>query len=396
MSKKITIEEIREIFNKVGLELLENESNGVDYKYDCIDSEGYLYKRSVRTCVHTLNKSKKYHSNVEHTFSTRNPYFYKNMMRYIDEHNEYNTILLTEEKDIKNIDQYLTFKCGICGREFNLTWHSFIHKNDKCCNICFRQKKSAGKTNTRHVDSNRFHQAAIDNGLVILDGCKIRCHDKVIVQDVDGYRGLISTQTILKGQSFERFGKRNPYALDNLRIFAFKKRWDCVIHNQEYNGYGYPIKVMCSCGNDFEVTVDHFVAGKYKCNECRVKQSAIADKVELWLNENLVKYVKEKRFDDCVGKSNKTLPFDFYLPDYNSCIEVDGIGHYRPVAFNGNKQNAEKVYQKRIENDVIKDDYCKNNNIKLLRLPFWVLEKDEYDEYLKNFILPVERDELNK
>lgn len=396
MSKKTTIEEIREIFNKVGLELLEDESKGVDYKYDCCDSEGYLYKRSPRTCKHTLSKNKRYSPNVEHTFSTKNPYFYKNMMLYMDKYGGYGTTLLTREKDIKNIDQHLTFRCGICGREFNLTWHSFVHKNDKCCNICFRQKKSAGETNTRHINSNRFHQAALSNGLAILDDCKIKCHDKVIVQDVDGYRGLISTQIILKGQSFERFGKRNPYALDNLRIFAFKKRWDCVIHNQEYNGHDYPIRVMCSCGNDFEVTVDHFVAGKYKCNECRVKQSAIADKVELWLNENLVKYVKEKRFDDCVGKSKKTLPFDFYLPEYNSCIEVDGIGHYRPVAFNGNKQDAEKVYQKRVENDAIKDKYCKDNNIKLLRLPFWVLEKDEYNEYLKNFILPVERDELNK
>lgn len=396
MSQKTTIEEIRKIFNQVGLELLEDESKGVDYKYDCRDSDGYLYKRSPRTCLHTLRKNKRYGVNVEHTFSTKNPYFYRNMMLYMDNHNDCGTVLLTEEKDIKNIDQHLAFKCGICGREFNLTWHSFVHKNDKCCNICFRQKKSAGETNTRHVDSNRFHQAALVNGLVILDDCKIKCHNKVVVQDGDGYRGLISTQTILKGQSFEKFGSRNPYALDNLRIFAFKKKWDCVIYNQEYNGYGYPLKMMCSCGNDFEVTVDHFIAGKYKCNECRVKQSAIADKIELWLNENGIDYIKEKRFNGCVGEFNKTLPFDFYLPKYNSCIEVDGIGHYRPVAFGGNKKDAEKTYQDRLKNDATKDEYCKTHNINLLRVPFWVLEKDEHDEYLKNFILPVERDELNK
>lgn len=396
MSQKTTIEEIRKIFNQVGLELLEYESKGVDHKYDCKDSAGYLYKRSPRTCVHTLRKNKRYSPNVEHTFSTKNPYFYRNMMLYMDNHNDCGTVLLTEEEDIKNIDQHLTFRCGVCGREFNLTWHSFVHKNDKCCNICFRQKKSAGETNTKHVDSNRFHLAALENELVILDDCKIKCHDKVTVQDADGYRGLISTQTILKGQSFERFGSRNPYALDNLRIFAFKKKWDCVIYNQEYKGYGHPLKMMCSCGNDFEVTVDHFIVGKYKCNECRVKQSAIADKVELWLNKNGVDYVKEKRFDDCVGKFNRTLPFDFYLPAYNACVEVDGIGHYRPVAFGVSKQDAEKAYQDRIKNDAIKDEYCKTHNINLLRVPFWLIEKDEHDEYLKNFILPVERDELNK
>ena len=85
-----------------------------------------------------------------------------------------------------------------------------------------------------------------------------------------------------------------------------------------------------------------------------------------------VVYQKEKRFDDCVY--DKTLPFDFYLPDYHSCIEVDGIGHYRPVAFGGNKEQARIIYSKRVITDDIKTKYCEENNIPLLRLPFWEIE----------------------
>ena len=57
MSKKITIEEISKVFEQVGLTLLENESYGVNYRYDCIDSDGYKYKRSYATCKHTDRKS---------------------------------------------------------------------------------------------------------------------------------------------------------------------------------------------------------------------------------------------------------------------------------------------------------------------------------------------------
>lgn len=396
MSRKFTFEEIEDIFNKVGLKVLDTESKGIDYKYDCEDSEGYLYKRSAHTCQHTLNKHKRYCANVEHTFSTKNPYFYDNMLLYMDKIKNSGTKLLTQKEQINNVDQRLRFKCGICGREFDLTWHSFVHKQDKCCNICFRQKRSKGETNTKHINTNKFHEQAIKNGIIILDGPQIKYHDKITVQDKEGYRGVTSPAVIMRGEGFERFGYRNPYALDNARLFAFKHKWDCVIYNQEYKGYGHPFKVMCSCGNDFMVDMDHFVVGKYQCNECRVKQSAIATKVELWLNLNRIDYVKEKRFDDCFYKN--TLPFDFYLPKYNACIEVDGIGHYRPVNFGGNKEDAKKSFEERKLIDKIKTEYCKNQNISLLRIPFWVLEKDEHEQILKEFInnLPIERDELNK
>lgn len=385
MSRKFTIEQTKKIFEAVGLELLETEARGIDYKYDCKDKEGYYYKRSAHTCQHTLKRKKSYIFDFSHTFSTKNPYFYKNMCLYMGKCNNQNTILLTRKEDIINIDMPLKFRCGSCGREFVLRWHDFVKKQDKCCNICFRQKRSKGETNTNHTDSNKFHEQALKNGVVILDGPQIKYHDKITVQDREGYRGLTSPAVVIKGEGFERFGKRNPYALDNLRLFAFKRGWDCVIYNQEYRGYGIKLKMLCSCGNDFEVDVDHFTAGKYQCNECRVKQSAIATKVELWLNLHKVVYQKEKRFDDCVY--DKTLPFDFYLPDYHSCIEVDGIGHYRPVAFGGDKEQARIIYSKRVITDDIKTKYCEENNIPLLRLPFWEIEDDIiYKTRLEQFL----------
>lgn len=385
MSKKFTIEQIKEIFESVGLELLEFEAKGIDYKYNCKDSKGYLYKRSPHICQHTLKMNKKYKEDIDHTFSTKNPYFYDNMLHYIELCNLDKTILLTSKEVIKNIDQPLSFRCPLCGREYKQTWHCFVGKQDKCCNVCFKQKRSRGETNTNHIDSNKFHEIALQNGLVILDGPQIKYKDKITVQDKEGYRGLTSPAVLAQGERFERFGYRNPYALDNLRLFAFKKKWDCVIYNQEYKGHGYKFKVLCSCGNDFLVDTTHFIEGKYQCNECRVKQSAIATKIELWLNLHRINYQKEKRFEDCVY--TKTLPFDFYLEDYNSCIEVDGIGHYRPVAFGGDKQGAIKNYELRQKADNIKTQYCEDNNIPLLRLPFWEIEDDKtYKKRLEQFL----------
>lgn len=391
MSKKFTIEQVKEIFEQFDLTVLEAEAKGIDYKYKCIDKEGYLYSRSVHSAQAVLKKGRK---NNGHIFSTKNPYFYDNMLHYIENNVTNGTILLSKKEDIKNIDQYLKFKCGECGREYSTTWHVFLRSTDHVCNFCFKRKRSKGETNTNHKDTNKFHVEAQKNGLIILDDCNIRYHNKVVVQDINGYRGVMFPGSIIKGSTFERFGIRNPYTIDNMRIFAFNKGWDCIIYNQEYKGDKVPLKLMCSCGNDFYVDINHFVAGKYQCNECRTKQSAIAAKVELWLNKNHFSYSKEKIFKDC--KNKKSLPFDFYLKDYRACIEVDGVGHYRPVAFGGQKENAQYNYEQRVQNDSIKTEYCRKNNIPLLRLPFWEIENDNYEELLNSFILSIESNDFNK
>ena len=40
-------------------------------------------------------------------------------------------------------------------------------------------------------------------------------------------------------------------------------------------------------------------------------------------------FESQKRFKDC--KDKRQLPFDFYLPSYNVCIEYQGEQHYRPI-----------------------------------------------------------------
>lgn len=60
------------------------------------------------------------------------------------------------------------------------------------------------------------------------------------------------------------------------------------------------------------------------------------------------------------------LTFDFYLPEHNICIEYDGEQHFKPIKiFGGN------LYFKQIKyHDKIKTQYCKTNNIELIRIPY--------------------------
>lgn len=70
---------------------------------------------------------------------------------------------------------------------------------------------------------------------------------------------------------------------------------------------------------------------------------------------------------------------DCYLKDFNMVIEYDGQHHFEEVNFN-NKM-TEKQMKDNFENvkrrDKIKDDYCKENGIKILRIPYWNFDNIE-------------------
>ena len=103
--------------------------------------------------------------------------------------------------------------------------------------------------------------------------------------------------------------------------------------------------------------------------------------IENLLIKNKIKYNKQRTFLDCNNKgqgvSCKKLPFDFYLPKYNCCIEYDGIQHFEVNKFFG----GEEGFLRRQQLDNIKTEYCKENGIKLIRIPY-TMKKEDVEPYV--------------
>lgn len=81
-----------------------------------------------------------------------------------------------------------------------------------------------------------------------------------------------------------------------------------------------------------------------------------------------IRYIQQHTFNGCRRK--RPLPFDFYIPDANTCIEYNGQQHYTPVEYYGGVSGFE--YRK--TNDEIKRRYCSDNGISLIVIPYWEFE----------------------
>lgn len=140
------------------------------------------------------------------------------------------------------------------------------------------------------------------------------------------------------------------------------------IHNDEfdYSKVEYvstykKIIIICKKHGEFKQTPNQHLNGG-RCPKC--SESNGEKNVRLFLENNKIKFETQKRFKGCIDK--RPLPFDFYLPNYNLCIEFQGKQHFQPINyFGGNKK-----FKELIKRDLIKKKYCENNNIKLITIRF--------------------------
>lgn len=150
-------------------------------------------------------------------------------------------------------------------------------------------------------------------------------------------------------------------------------------------GNGRPIW-LCQCcldNNYVEYNTEQLQRGKISCGCIDSHNSNGEEKIELLLKGNNIDYLKEYSFLECKNpKTNRVLRFDFYLPDYNICIEYDGRQHFIEKGSWGELESLQEIQHR----DNIKNQYCKDNNIKLIRIPYWDYNKID-KEYLMELII---------
>jgi|688.fasta_scaffold531982_2 hypothetical protein len=178
----------------------------------------------------------------------------------------------------------------------------------------------------------------------------------------------------------ENIRKETKHTDDELRLAASKVSSKSEFETEYNSEYNATVKR----GYDFykEIT-SHFT-----------KVSSIGEKKINDILEMMgVDFIPEKSFIDCKGDCN-TLRFDFYLPDLKTCIEYDGDLHFKPSS--RHYKNSTDKFLKRIRYDKLKNEYCIDNNIKLIRISHLTKKNDDIFNEIKKGLDSVEPIYLSK
>ena len=134
------------------------------------------------------------------------------------------------------------------------------------------------------------------------------------------------------------------------------------------------VKIDCPKHGVFEQVIFSHLSG-HGCPHCKISKGEM--KISNILKELNIKHVTQKAFDGCRYK--RKLKFDFYLPEHNLCVEYDGGQHFKTVK---RWSHDDKKLEDLKIRDEIKNQFCHNNNINLLRIKY----NENIEEILKNNI----------
>lgn len=287
-------------------------------------------------------------------------------------------------KKYTNAHSNLKIKCK-CGRFFQTTYNTFRLSNKRQCDTCTNDQLSKKYSKGNEWFLNEVRERFGTDYLVL--GEYINAKTKVKIKHLScGYVWDVWADHFLNSNGCIACSGYKKKTTNDFKLNVHELNGDEYSVTSKYVNAHTSIKMHHNlCGNSFYIKPNTFLSLGNGCPYCKTKskgEKLISD----ILDKYSICYEVQYSFDDC--RNERVLLFDFYLPDYNLLIEYDGEHHFSPVDFAGKGEEwAKELFGYTQHNDQIKSQYCKDNNIPLLRIPYWDL--DNIEKILKNHLNPV-------
>lgn len=273
-------------------------------------------------------------------------------------------------------------KCDYCGKIVKVAYRDYVrYEYDKySCARCRQKKTSEYNLSQRQND---LYNKAIDMckafGYELLTPKEYITTTESRVRYKCSKHGECETKvyTLILGHgcthcSHEENATKARKSPDEV-YDEFLQYGGVLLNKNEYIGWNYKnLQVVCKeCGETFTTSYSSFmIRDGQRCPKCSSNISRGENEIRRILEQRGIEFTMQHRFEDC--RTTIPLPFDFYLPQYNTCIEYDGEGHYLPIPRGGiSDEEASNVLDGIKHRDIIKSTYCKDHNIDLIRIPYW-------------------------
>jgi Zn ribbon nucleic-acid-binding protein/very-short-patch-repair endonuclease len=265
----------------------------------------------------------------------------------------------------------ITIKHNICGLEYEISPDGFIHGSR--CPECTKNNRIRLQTKEDAVFRQQVKELVCDEYSVM--GSYQNTHSKIkIKHNICGFEYDVEPNKFLHGRRCPRCaGKTRDTEQFTNEVYNLVKDEYSVLG--AYKATAIKIKMKHNtCGREYYVTPNKFLGGR-RCPHCLESKGERA--IYEYLTNNNYTFKSEYKIKNC--KNIKPLPFDFAIFNNHKLIllvEYDGMQHYAE-SWHGNKLERTKI------NDLIRDEYCKANNIDLLRIPYY--EYDNVNTILDNW-----------
>lgn len=167
-------------------------------------------------------------------------------------------------------------------------------------------------------------------------------------------------------------GEKKRKTTEEFKEAVFNLVGDEYIVLGEYEGSSIPIMLQHNtCKYRYKTTTPSSFLRGARCPKCRSSKGESA--IIHFLDKYKINYKHNEPYGNCSYET--LLKFDFLILDYSGnslklICEFDGVQHFEPVDIFGGEEGFEKTKIR----DKIKNDFCKDNEILLVRIPYWEID----------------------
>lgn len=282
--------------------------------------------------------------------------------------------------EFKNVDSKLAIFHEDCKKSFEMDFYHFINRGQRCT-TCYIPK-------TTESFKNDIYELEGENYILLSEYRSSK--EKVTLKHIECGTVYDVTPT-----SFITGGNRCP-ACKGKRISKSKTKtheeFVKEIFNLEQDNYDVASTYTSSyekvkfrhnkCGNEFFMLPSSFLNANNRCPKCA--RSKAEEEILKILTEANIEFEHQCQPENFYSKYSN---FDFYLNELQCYIEFDGGYHYKNIV----PHQTEENFNKQHASDLKKDTFCLENELKLIRIPFWY---KEHLDVIINKILELSCDEL--
>ncbi|MDQ0972421.1 putative nucleic-acid-binding Zn-ribbon protein [Neobacillus niacini] len=255
-----------------------------------------------------------------------------------------------------------------CGKSITLQAGSFL-RGTRCkkCSL----KEMGEKQRKTHEDFIKEVCELVGDEYTVIGTYQTNKSEIEIIHNICGETWFPTPNNFLRGSRCDNCFGKHLKTIDEFKREVFE-----IVGNEytvlgEYDrALGNIEMIHNECGYVWSPRPNDFLSSEARCPVCsRLGDSKGAKRVRKFLESNNLDYKAEYRLENC--RNILPLPFDFQITVNNKMvlIEYDGEQHFK------NTFGDEKAFKETQFRDQIKNNYCKENNIQLIRIKYTQYEQ---------------------
>ena len=353
MGHKVTEEDARKIIESYGCELV-GRYNGYkeNCKIKCVcgNIRDVLFSWFINSKTHLCRNCSKKAEDTKWNILTMQKWCDKNGKE------DFSILQMKWVQQTYQKQKWVLIKCSNPDHEPHwMNWNGFKKVKGNECPVKWNEREV--------VDFYSSH------GLQIIDMDDYKDIDTCIYcYDSDGFKVRASITNLKRDGSKPSPFQYNPFALENLKLYCKLFRPDYKILSKKYTGiktlYEWEYlgdSFLDGADRKFNLTADGFVNGG--CGHPQLTKSRSEIESERFFVENNINYIYQYSFSDC--KDKNVLRYDFGIFDnfgnFLFVLELQGKQHREYIKWFGGEKGFKDIKRR----DLIKFNYCKDNEIDL-------------------------------